>query len=109
MPKKEIAREIAARLDQPTRVVEAIVREFLREATIALASDGRLELRNFGVFDVRESKARTARNPRTGEPVAVPPKRRVAFQAGKELLERVRGERPAERQEAEGEREADVA
>src|SRR5207244_10811646 len=55
-----------------------------------LADEGRIELRNFGVFEVRQRKARKARNPRTGEAVDVEPKNVVTFQPGKEMEERVR-------------------
>ena len=55
-----------------------------------LLEDGRIELRNFGVFEVKRRKARKARNPRTGEKVDVPPKNVVTFKPGKEMEERVR-------------------
>ncbi|MFP6659453.1 MAG: HU family DNA-binding protein, partial [Pirellulales bacterium] len=51
---------------------------------------GRIELRNFGVFEVKRRAARKARNPRTGEKVFVPQKFVVTFKPGKEMEERVR-------------------
>src|SRR5207249_3924377 len=51
---------------------------------------GRIELRNFGVFEVKQRKARKARNPRTGDKVDVPPKNVVTFKPGKEMEEKVR-------------------
>ena len=51
--------------------------------------EGRIELRNFGVFEVRERKPRKARNPRTGENVKVPAKLVVTFKPGREMGERV--------------------
>jgi len=50
----------------------------------------RIELRNFGVFEVKQRKARKARNPRTGERVDVEPKNVVTFKPGKEMEERVK-------------------
>src|ERR1700749_2888253 len=50
----------------------------------------RIELRNFGVFEVKRRKARKARNPRTGERVDVEPKYVVTFTPGKEMEEKVR-------------------
>jgi hypothetical protein len=50
-----------------------------------LATEQRLELRNFGVFEVRKRKARKARNPRTGEQVMVPETQVVTFKAGKRM------------------------
>jgi nucleoid DNA-binding protein len=49
-----------------------------------------IELRNFGVFEVKRRAARKARNPRTGEKVFVPEKFVVTFKPGKEMEERVR-------------------
>jgi len=54
-----------------------------------LAREGRLELRDFGVFEVYAVKARKARNPRTGVEVMVPEKRRIRFKAGKAMGKRV--------------------
>src|SRR5262245_2915934 len=55
-----------------------------------LLEDKRIELRNFGVFEVKQRKARKARNPRTGDRVDVPPKNVVTFKPGKEMEELVR-------------------
>src|SRR5262245_14991977 len=55
-----------------------------------LLEEGRIELRNFGVFEVKRRKARKARNPRTGERVDVGPKSVVTFKPGKEMEEKIR-------------------
>src|SRR5262245_14537052 len=61
------------------------------EAIIAtLVSEGRIELRNVGVFEVKQRKPRKARNPRTGDRVDVAAKNVVTFQPGKEMEEQVR-------------------
>jgi integration host factor subunit beta len=57
--------------------------------TETLLHDGRIELRNFGVFEVKKRQPRKARNPRTGEEVSVPAKLVVTFKAGREMGERV--------------------
>lgn len=54
-----------------------------------LVEEKRIELRNFGVFEVKRRGARKARNPRTGEKVFVPEKFVVTFKPGKEMEERV--------------------
>lgn len=54
-----------------------------------LDTEGRLELRDFGVFVVRSVKARKGRNPKTGDQVLVPERRRVAFKMGKVMDEKV--------------------
>src|SRR5687768_17274242 len=55
-----------------------------------LVEERRIELRNFGVFEVKKRAARKARNPRTGDKVFVPEKYVVTFKPGKEMEERVR-------------------
>jgi nucleoid DNA-binding protein len=60
----------------------------------ALVDDGRIELRNFGIFEVKTRRGRKARNPRTGEEVMVPAKRVVTFKPGKLMEERVSREAP---------------
>ena len=55
-----------------------------------LVTEKRIELRNFGVFEVRKRAARKARNPRTGQKVLVEEKFVVTFKPGKEMEERVR-------------------
>ncbi|MCL4110412.1 UNVERIFIED_CONTAM: hypothetical protein GTU68_006632 [Idotea baltica] len=54
-----------------------------------LVTHGRIELRNFGVFEVKQRAARKARNPRTGDSVEVPSRFVVTFKPGKEMEERV--------------------
>ena len=66
-----------------------IIRRVLDGITEALVSEGRIELRNFGVFEVKGRRPRRARNPRTGEGVGVPARRVVTFKAGREMGERV--------------------
>ncbi len=71
------------------RDVERIVNTILDEIVRALANGDRVELRGFGAFSVKYRKARTARNPRTGEPVEVADKKVPFFKTGKELRERL--------------------
>jgi integration host factor subunit beta len=71
--------------------VERAVGTFLDEIADTLAQGGRVELRGFGAFSVREREARVGRNPRTGEAVEVEAKRVPFFKPGKELRDRVDG------------------
>ena len=71
------------------RDVEAIVATFFEEISRRLATDGRVELRGFGAFSTRARDARTGRNPRTGETVAVDAKRVPYFKPGKEMRARL--------------------
>ncbi|WP_338446857.1 integration host factor subunit beta [Pelagerythrobacter marensis] len=72
--------------------VEQVVDIFFEEIAARLTEGGRVELRGFGAFSTRERKARTGRNPRTGEPVDVPAKRVPYFKPGKEMRERLNAE-----------------
>jgi len=66
-----------------------IVQQTFNAIVETLIEDGRIELRNFGVFEVKKRKPRKARNPRTGDKVYVPEKFVVTFKPGKEMEERV--------------------
>jgi integration host factor subunit beta len=88
--KKEIVKQISDDLDLTQLQVKDIVQKTFDAIVETLLSEKRIELRNFGVFEVKRRKARKARNPRTGEPVEVEPKNVVTFKPGKEMEERVR-------------------
>ena len=66
-----------------------MVDAFLDALTDALARGDRIELRGFGTFKVRHRKARTGRNPRTGEPVEVPPRDVPVFKPSLHLRSQV--------------------
>ncbi len=68
---------------------ERIVTTIFDEIGSSLAAGRRVELRGFGSFSVRERKARTGRNPRTGETVDVEAKRFPFFKTGKVLRQRL--------------------
>lgn len=73
-------------------IVETLVEETKRQIDKGREEGtlGRIELRNFGVFEVKKRAARKARNPRTGERVDVEAKFVVTFKPGKEMEEKVR-------------------
>ena len=75
--------------DLTARDVEVIVSTFFDEISARLAADGRVELRGFGAFSTRARDARSGRNPRTGEVVAVSAKRVPYFKPGKEMRARL--------------------
>jgi integration host factor subunit beta len=88
--KKEIVKQISDRIGLTQLKTKEIVQQTFDAIVDTLLEVGRIELRNFGVFEVKQRKARKARNPRTGEKVDVPPKNVVTFKPGKEMEERVR-------------------
>lgn len=90
MTKKDIVRIISERANLTQLKTKEIVQWTFDEIIETLMREGRIELRNFGVFEVKTRKARRARNPRTNQPVEVDAKNVVTFQPGKEMEERVR-------------------
>ena len=90
MTKKEIVKAISEEIGLTQLKTKEIVQKTFDAIVETLVTDRRIELRNFGVFEVKERAARKARNPRTGERVDVPAKFVVTFKPGKEMEERVR-------------------
>lgn len=90
MTKKEIVKQISERIGLTQLKTKEIVQQTFDAIVETLLEVGRIELRNFGVFEVKRRKARKARNPRTGQKVDVPPKNVVTFKPGKEMEARVR-------------------
>ena len=68
---------------------DAVVNLFFNQMADALARGERVEIRGFCSFFVKEYKPYTGRNPKTGERVAIAPKKLPFFKPGKELRERV--------------------
>ncbi|MEQ8790509.1 MAG: HU family DNA-binding protein [Pirellulaceae bacterium] len=103
MTKKEIVKTISEEMGLTQLKTKEIVQKTFNAIIETLVEDtesklqagengtlGRIELRNFGVFEVKKRAARKARNPRTGERVDVPEKFVVTFKPGKEMEEKVR-------------------
>jgi integration host factor subunit beta len=96
--KKEIVRQLCDKANKEkllkgslTQLATKEIVQWTFDAIIeTLVAEGRIELRNFGVFEVRQRKPRKARNPRTGARVDVEAKNVVTFQPGKEMEEKVR-------------------
>ena len=90
MTKKEIVKTISEEIGMTQLKTKEIVQKTFNAIVNTLVEDHRIELRNFGVFEVKRRAARKARNPRTGDKVFVPEKFVVTFKPGKEMEERVR-------------------
>ncbi|MCG8585571.1 MAG: integration host factor subunit beta [Pirellulales bacterium] len=91
MTKKEIVKTISEEMGLTQLKTKEIVQKTFDAIIETLVQDPnhRIELRNFGVFEVKKRAARKARNPRTGEKVFVKEKFVVTFKPGKEMEERV--------------------
>ena len=75
--------------DLTKQEAEAVVNLFFDEMANALTKGDRVEIRGLCSFYVKQYKAYTGRNPKTGEPVEIKPKKLPFFKCGKELMERV--------------------
>ncbi len=99
MTKKDLIDRIAAgHKDVKRQDVKTIVQAFLDVMIDELGQGHRLEFRDFGVFEVKKRAARVAQNPKTLEPVRVPPKRTVKFKVGRLMKEQLDAQ--AEQEEA---------
>jgi nucleoid DNA-binding protein len=92
--KKEIVKKISEDIGLTQLKTKDIVQRTLDAIIETLVTEGRIELRNFGVFEVKRRAPRKARNPRTGDKVFVPSKNVVTFKPGKEMEEMVRTMNP---------------
>ena len=92
MNKSDLVEVISQKLSNlNARDVEMIVNIVFDSMTGALSSGDRIEIRGFGSFEVRERKARKARNPKTGASVELGARKVPFFKVGKELKEMVNG------------------
>ncbi|MEM6469243.1 MAG: HU family DNA-binding protein [Planctomycetota bacterium] len=89
MTKKDIVRTISDEVGLTQQQTKKIVQRTFDSIIDTLVREGRIELRNFGVFEVKSRAARRARNPKTGDEVIVPEKHVVTFKPGKYMESRV--------------------
>lgn len=87
--KKDIVKDIADELSITQVAVKRSVQMTFDAIIDTLVVDGRIELRNFGVFEVKRRQGRKARNPRTGQEVFVPARNVVTFKPGKIMNDKV--------------------
>ncbi len=93
MTKSELVLAISEkRSDLSKKDIESVVNTIFNSMRNSLIRGERIEIRGFGSFTVKHRDARTGRNPKTGSPVEIPPKRIPFFTVGKELRERVNGD-----------------
>lgn len=87
--KKDIAEKISDKFRITSVQAGDIVQATLDMIMETIIKKGRLELRNFGVFLIRERKARKARNPKTGEKLLAPSKKVIIFKTGHAIKKRL--------------------
>jgi len=83
--KLDIVNEVVSRTGITKTRAEMAVETVFDSLKKALAAGDRIELRGFGVFNVKARKTGVGRNPRTGEEVSIKPGKAVRFKPGKEL------------------------
>ncbi len=87
--KKEIVKAVSERHGLTTTQTGQVVQVFMEQIIDELARGNRIEFREFGIFELKRRRPRTARNPKTGDSVQVPEKTVVSFKAGKIMKAKV--------------------
>ncbi len=96
MRKRDLVVRISQELNLVQQTVQEVVQRVFDYISEALARGNKVELRNFGVFEVRIRKARIGRNPKSpASDIRIPPRAVVKFKPGKEMSEAVIQKPPA--------------
>ncbi len=90
MTKKDIILKISDETNLKQIDVKKVVQKTFDYIIEALKRGEKIELRNFGVFKIKQRRSRIGRNPRTGESVPVPPRKVVVFKPGLEMKQEVK-------------------
>lgn len=90
MTKKDIVLRITDMTGIKQVDVKKVVQKTFDAIIDSLIRSEKVELRNFGVFKIKERRARQGRNPRTGEGVPVPPRKVVVFKPGLEMKQKIK-------------------
>ena len=89
MTKKDIIEIVSNRCEDKKNHIKTIVETYFDVFIDLLAKEKRIEVRNFGVFKVKDTPARIGRNPVTREVADVPARKIVQFKAGKTMKEKI--------------------
>lgn len=85
MTKAELIDSIASKTDLPKGTAERIVATIFDDIVAALKGGDKVHISGFGTFQVSDRKARTGRNPKTGEAIQIAASRAAKFKPGKTL------------------------
>ena len=91
MTKSDLIERLAAKAELTRPRAEELIDFLLENVTVALKQGEKVNISGFGTFTVSARKARTGRNPKTGEPIEIPASRSAKFKAGKTLKEALGG------------------
>lgn len=89
MTKSQLVGQLAEATQQTQKEAEKIIDLVFAGITEALLSGEKLDVRGFGIFKIRDQKARQGRNPRTGEALLIPAKKVAVFKPSKQLAEQL--------------------
>jgi len=87
MTKSDLIERLAAKAELTRPRAEELVDFLLNDVTEALRRGEKVNISGFGTFTVSNRKARTGRNPKSGQPIEIPASRSAKFKAGKTLKE----------------------
>ncbi|MFH0856115.1 MAG: HU family DNA-binding protein [Candidatus Omnitrophota bacterium] len=90
MTKKDIILKVADETGIKQIDVKLVIQKTFDCIIEALVRGEKIELRNFGVFKIKQRKSRTGRNPRTNQIIPVPPRKVVVFKSGLEMKQKVK-------------------
>ena len=90
MTKKDINLKVSDDTNLKQIDVKKVVQRTFDCIVEALTRGEKIELRNFGVFKIKQRKSRTGRNPRTGQVVPVPARKVVVFKPGLEMKKKIK-------------------
>mgnify|MGYP000424917216 CR=1 FL=1 len=79
MKRKEFVKKIAENSQQSPLIVQKILREFVKVLAEALKNGEKITISGLGQFKVKPTKPKLARNPKTGEPVQLPERKKISF------------------------------
>ena len=85
MTKTDLIESVASKADLPRATAERAVNTMFEEVVDALKQGDKVNISGFGTFSVSIRKARTGRNPKTGESIEISATRAAKFKAGKTL------------------------
>ena len=89
MTKAELIESVASKVDLPRAIAERAVNTMFDEMTAALSQGDKVNISGFGTFAVSARKARTGRNPKTGESIQIAASKSAKFKAGKNLKDKL--------------------
>ncbi len=90
MTKAELIGVIAGDADIPKAAAAKALESYIKTVTTELKKNGKLGLVGFGTFSVIKRKARTGRNPQTGDKIKIKAKKVVKFKPGKGLTDKIK-------------------